>query len=225
MKQKAFLLSYTKYGDHNAVLHCFCLETGFESFFVKGIYSPKNKKKAFLFPLNELDLQVSEKKKNIRDILKIEQVHNDYFSSDIRTNSILFFVSDLLNQLLRNENQNETIYQELLMFLQELYSGNYQSHLVLMIQMLKLQGLQPLISDDDFLNPDSGNFESREVHHFFDKEIGLIWKKIIASENPYFITLDRTQKQRMLDSILVYYHHHIIEFREPKSLEIIKEIF
>ena len=56
MTQEVFLLSYTKYGDHDAVLHCFCRENGFESFFAKGIYAPKNKKKAFLFPLNELSI-------------------------------------------------------------------------------------------------------------------------------------------------------------------------
>lgn len=63
MTQEVFLLSYTKYGDHDAVLHCFCRENGFESFFAKGIYAPKNKKKAFLFPLNELLVYTSDQKK------------------------------------------------------------------------------------------------------------------------------------------------------------------
>ncbi len=225
MTQEVFLLSYTKYGDHDAVLHCFCKENGFESFFAKGIYAPKNKKKAFLFPLNELLLFTSDKKKNIQNVQKIEQKNVDLFSSDIRKNSILFFISDLLNQVLRNENQNVGIYSEISIFLSQLQIDNFQSHLIFIFRLLKQQGLQPLFSDKIFLNPETGNFEDIEMHHFFDKTISDIWKDLITSQDPYSIKLSRTEKQNFLDSILVYFHYHFTDFREPRSLEIIKEIF
>lgn len=225
MTQEVFLLSYTKYGDHDAVLHCFCRENGFESFFAKGIYAPKNKKKAFLFPLNELLLYTSDKKKNIQNVLKIEQKNVDFFSSDIRKNSILFFISDLLNQVLRNENQNVGIYSEISIFLSQLQIDNFQSHLIFIFRLLKQQGLQPLFSDKTYLNPETGNFEDIEIHHFFDKTISDIWKNLITSQDPYSIKLSRTEKQNFLDSILVYFHYHFTDFREPRSLEIIKEIF
>ena len=225
MTQEVFLLSYTKYGDHDAVLHCFCRENGFESFFAKGIYAPKNKKKAFLFPLNELLLYTSDKKKSIQNVQKIEQKNVDFFSSDIRKNTILFFISDLLNQVLRNENQNVGIYSEISIFLSQLQIDNFQSHLIFIFRLLKQQGLQPLFSDKIFLNPETGNFEDVESHHFFDKDISAIWKELLVSQNPYDIKLSRFGKQNFLDSILVYYHYHFTDFREPKSLEIIKEIF
>lgn len=225
MTQEVFLLSYTKYGDHDAVLHCFCRENGFESFFAKGIYAPKNKKKAFLFPLNELLLYTSDKKKSIQNVQKIEQKNVDFLSSDIRKNSILFFISDLLNQVLRNENQNVGIYSEISIFLSQLQIDNFQSHLIFIFRLLKQQGLQPLFSDKTYLNPETGNFEDIEIHHFFDKTISDIWKDLITSPDPYSIKLSRTEKQNFLDSILVYFHYHFTDFREPRSLEIIKEIF
>ena len=225
MTQEVFLLSYTKYGDHDAVLHCFCKENGFESFFAKGIYAPKNKKKAFLFPLNELLLYISDKKKTIQNVLKIEQKNTELFTSDIRKNAILFFISDLLNQVLRNENRNADIYSEISIFLSQLQMDNFQSHLIFIFRLLKQQGLQPLFSDKNYLNPESGNFEDIESHHFFDKDISAIWKELIISQNPYEIKLSRFEKQNFLDSILVYFHYHFTDFREPKSLEIIKEIF
>ena len=224
MTQEVFLLSYTKYGDHDVVLHCFCRENGFESFFAKGIYAPKNKKKAFLFPLNELLLYTSDKKKSIQNVQKIEQKNVDFFSSDIRKNSILFFVSDLLNQVLRNENQNVGIYSEISIFLSQLQIDNFQSHLIFIFRLLKQQGLQPLFSDKTYLNPETGNFEDIEMHHFFDKTISDIWKDLITSQDPYSIRLIRSEKQNFLDSILVYFHYHFTDFREPRSLEIIKEI-
>ena len=225
MTQEVFLLSYTKYGDHDAVLHCFCREKGFESFFAKGIYAPKNKKKAFLFPLNELLVYTSDKKKNIQNVIKLEQKNSKLFTSDIRKNAILFFISDLLNQVLRNENQNQNIYSEISLFLSQLQMDNFQSHLIFIFRLLKQQGLQPLFSDKTFLNPESGNFEDAEMHHFFDETISGIWKNLITSQDPYRIKLSRTEKQNFLDSVLVYFHYHFTDFREPKSLEIIKEIF
>ena len=191
----------------------------------KGIYAPKNKKKAFLFPLNELLLYTSDKKKSIQNVQKIEQKNIDLFSSDIRKNSILFFISDLLNQVLRNENQNVGIYSEISIFLSQLQIDNFQSHLIFIFRLLKQQGLQPLFSDKTFLNPETGNFEDIEMHHFFDKTISDIWKDLITSQDPYSIKLSRAEKQNFLDSILVYFHYHFTDFREPRSLEIIKEIF
>lgn len=225
MTQEVFLLSYTKYGDQDAVLHCFCRENGFESFFAKGIYAAKSKKKAFLFPLNELLLYTSDRKKNIQNVLKMEQKNVDLFSSDIRKNAILFFISDLLNQVLRNENQNIGIYSEISIFLSQLQIDNFQAHLIFIFRLLKQQGLQPLFSDKTFLNPETGNFEDREVHHFFSKEISYVWKDLITSQDPYSLKLSRAEKQNFLDSALVYFHYHFTDFREPKSLEIIKEIF
>jgi len=225
MTQEVFLLSYTKYGDHDAVLHCFCRENGFESFFAKGIYAPRNKKKAFLFPLNELLLYTSDKKKNIQNVLKIEQKNTESFSSDVRKSSILFFISDLLNQVLRNENQNLGIYSEISIFLSQLQIDNFQSHLIFIFRLLKQQGLQPLFSDKTYLNPETGNFEDVEVHHFFNKTISDIWKDLITTQDPYSIKLSRMEKQNFLDSVLIYFHYHFTDFREPRSLEIIKEIF
>ena len=48
MLDRGILLSYIKYGDNDAILHCFTENAGFQSFFMRGIYSPKNKKKAYL---------------------------------------------------------------------------------------------------------------------------------------------------------------------------------
>ena len=68
-----FLLSSIKYGDNDAVVHCFTKEIGFETFFVKGLYAKKNKKKPYLFPLNELFFTVSQSRSgNMQSIQKIE---------------------------------------------------------------------------------------------------------------------------------------------------------
>ena len=225
MTQQAFLLSYIKYGDHDAVLHCFCKESGYTSFFAKGIYAPKNKKKAFLFPINEIQMQVSDRKKSIQNVLKIEQTGKTGFTSDIRKNTILFFAADLLNQILRNENQNQEIYQEITIFLDHLKGDNFHSHLVLTFLLIKRLGLQPLFSDNQFLNPETGTFEALESHRDFGREVSAVWKFLLLSPDAYGIQMDRSMRQNFLNSVMIYLHYHLSDFREPKSLEVIKEIF
>jgi DNA repair protein RecO (recombination protein O) len=70
--QNGFLLSYLKYGENDAILHCFTEEEGFQSYFLKGIYR-KKKKKALLLPLNKLNFLINPVKGNgIPSISKFE---------------------------------------------------------------------------------------------------------------------------------------------------------
>ena len=50
MVDRGILLSYIKYGDNDAILHCFTENAGFQSFFMRGIYSPKTRKRPILLP-------------------------------------------------------------------------------------------------------------------------------------------------------------------------------
>lgn len=225
--QTGFLLSYIKFGDHDSVLHCFTREKGFQSFFVRGIYSAKNKKKAYLLPLNEIcfTLNPDQKSGTLANVTKLELVENPEFYQDIKAGSIVFFVADFLNQVLRNENNQEKVYDEILRFLNELEKQNYRSHLIFLVKILKVQGLMPLVSEEKYLDPESGNFRAEQYHNLFNSEISELWKTLISYENPYDLKLPSAIRKNLLESILVYYHYHYADFRVPNSLEIVQQIF
>lgn len=93
--QSGFLLSYIKYGENDAVLHCFTEEDGFQTYFLKGIYSKKNKKKAFLLPLNKLNFSVSAgKNSGIQTISRFEIIEVNDVYTDIKANTVIFFIAD-----------------------------------------------------------------------------------------------------------------------------------
>ncbi len=225
---KGFLLSYIRYGDNDAILHCYTEESAYLSFYIRGIYSVKNKKKAYLFPLNELQLSTNKGKFNTELLMasNIESVSKKDLYQDIKANAVIFFVADLLNQILRHENEaHPKLYAVIDEFLQEVELSNMQAHLVLMLKIIKIQGWAPLESEASYLNPETGNFGNSEVHYLFDKENSMIWKAYLNKENPYDLILNREQRQKFLDSLLVYYHFHFVDFKTPKSLEIIQDIF
>lgn len=226
MIEKAFLLSYIKYGDNDAILHCFTEKYGVRSYFVRGIYSPKNKKKAFLSPMNELSFSISDFKKKIaiQTISKIEKVEIIRNNNDIRVSSILFFIAEFLHQVLKTEEAEASVYEQIRRFLLELEKENYQAHFSFLVEFLRGQGLAPLCSDGDFLDIESGCFEMMQSHSFFTKEISLYWKRILLEES-YSVRIKNNLKEDFLDSVLVYYHHHFPDFRVPKSLDVLKAVF
>ncbi|MDQ0595477.1 DNA repair protein RecO (recombination protein O) [Chryseobacterium ginsenosidimutans] len=224
--QNGFLLSYIKYGENDAVLHCFTEEDGFQSYFLKGIYAKRNKKKALLLPLSKLSFSLNPLKGNgIQTISKFEMVKSNDIYSDIKCNSVVFFVSDFLNHNLRHENKNHNIFFCLEEFIDELENKNYQSHLIFLIKILIIQGVAPLLNDGKFLDPETGTFSNEILHQLFNEEISTIWKTILNTQNPYQTKINSAFRKDFLDSVLVYYHYHITDFKIPVSLEVLQQIF
>lgn len=227
ISQTGFILSFLKYGDSDAILHCFTLEEGFQSFFLKSVFTQKNRKKALILPLSMLSFNCRKSKPGveINSVLKFELEHFYDFYTDVKANTIVFFVSDFLNQILKHENSNPLIFSAIEEFNQNLDARNYRAHLVLLILLLKIQGIAPLQSSFEYLDPETGNFNLNGTHHLFTKEISSLWKQISTSENPYETKIKTSDRKQLLDSILVYYHYHFTDFRIPNSLEIIQQIY
>lgn len=225
--QSGFLLSYIKYGDRDAILQCFTKENGYQTFFVKGIYSPKNRKKAYLLPLNELCFNFSAKpsRSEVQQVSAFEPLHSLDFYLDVKASAMVFFAADFLKRNLRNEQQNAQIYDEITVFVRELQARNYRAHLIFLVKMVQNSGVSPLINNCSFLNPESGIFEHETSHQFFDENISTIWKEVMNSENPYSVKIPPAVRAQFLESILIYCHYHITDFRTPDSLEIIQQIF
>lgn len=224
--QNGFLLSFIKYGENDAVLHCFTEEDGFQTYFLKGIYSKRNKKKALLQPLNKLTFSINPVRGNgIHSISKFELVKNCDVDSDIRANTVIFFISDFLNQILKLENKNPTIFLSIERFIEELENKNYQSHLLFLMMILKIQGVAPLMNEGNFLDPETGTFSMAPTHQLFGEEISAIWKNVLCTENLYATKIHSSLRKDFLDSLLIYYHYHISDFKNPTSLEVIQQIF
>ncbi|MGA9212877.1 DNA repair protein RecO [Kaistella sp.] len=225
--QNCFLLSYLKYGDHDAILHCFSIENGFQSFFAKGIYSAKNKMKPYLFPLNLLNITISKvvAENRISCISKIESASDHYDFDEVAMNSILFFTADFLHQVLREEAKNPLLFNEIEKVRKEISAQNYDAYLVFIFKYLSISGLVPLYGNQKFLNPESGLFEDAISHPIFNESISALWKRFLSTSNTYEIRLTRDERTSFLDALMVYCRIHITGFYTPKSLAVVRQIF
>lgn len=220
-----FLLSYLKYGDNDAIIHCFTQENGYESFFVKGIYMPKNKKKAYFNPLNEIQLQINHAKNGAMPMVSKISLLQHLYQPNIKESCILFFIADFLNQMLRNEEQSDMIYTAIKNFIFQIEKKNYHAHFIFLFLFIQLQGFSPLTSKAPFLDPLSGCFSHQKTHDLFDEEISHIWKTIHSVQNPYNTKINNYLRRNIIDSILMYLELHFPHFKKPISLEVLQQIF
>ena len=224
-KNTGFLLSYIKYGDYDAILHCYTLESGFQSFFMRGIYSAKNKKKAFLSPLNELEITFFNHHGNLPTLKKAELSEKLPDEVNVHQNAVIFFLSDFLNQILKNEIQQVALYQEIKFFKQKVLEKKMQAHYFFLIRMLQFFGISPLVSEEKFLNIEKGVFQEEITQKEMDEELSSLWKKILDEEIDGAFIIEKKYRKPLLDSILQYYKTHFPEFYAPKSLPVILEVF
>lgn len=225
-KFSGFLLSYFKYGENDAVLHCFTLENGFQSFFLKGVYSAKNKKKAYLAPLNELLITVVDKKKisDLHLVSKIECLDDILPEYNVKVSSLAFFVSDFLHQVLRNEQANTLLYQEIKEMKLLISDGDTSAHYTFLIRLLKIFGISPLLQDGNFLNIEKAEFQKFSEENGPNDEVSLIWRKVLEEKfTPQKIK--KESRKILLDSIIFYYKIHFPDFHTPKSLAILTQVF
>lgn len=222
-----FLLSYLKYGDNDAILHCFSKENGYQSFFAKGIYTPKNKKKPYLFPLNLLQITTlkSSTDQSILRVSKIELDPDFYDFSEISEITILFFIADFLHQVLREEGSNQQLFSSIKKLKQQISLRNSDAYLVFIFTFLKISGLAPLYSDKRYLNPESGIFEEELSHSLFNLDISEVWRNLLTSDDCYNLKLKRSQRSDFLDTLMIYCQFHLNNFYTPQSLAIVREIF
>lgn len=217
---KGFLLRTIKYGDHNAIINIYTDNVGSKSFYIRGLYSAKSKKKSFLEPLNEVAIQVEEAANNQSlPLVKSFQLCQTPIEKNIKNNTVIFFIAELLYTVLKKEQQNQDIYKEVHVLLEELKNKNNSAHIYFCFHLMKHLGFSPLPSNNKFLEIESGTFKDFTTLHTFDEEISGIWRDILNAKSTGLFN-----KNKLLDSLMVYYTYHMPEFKIPDSLEIVREI-
>ncbi len=221
-----YILSSIKYGDRDAVVKAYSVQTGFQSYFVKGAFGSKSKYKSYIFPFNEVEITVkNEKPDQILPVTKIELIHSSYDDANVLKSSVLLFCSDFLSHILRTENASVEVYAEITMFLSRMEQNPSDAHLYLLFHMLRYNGLLPLVSNGTYLNPEVGEFTNDSSGYAISEPTSLLWKKMIQEENSTSMVFTREQRTAFLESMIQYYQIHFSNFKIPKSYQVLKDLF
>lgn len=235
-KTDAIVLAKLKYSESDLIVKCFTKQRGTESYLLRGILkSKKGKLKPALFiPLTQLLLD--EKYRENSSLQTISEAKLSCTYNSIHTNvlksTITMFLSEVLAMALKEEKQNEDLFNYLCTAFQILDQEDFFAnfHLLFLVKLSKHIGIYPKLEqkDDSYFNLIEGSFVNFKANDYCIKGNNITLLKLLLGTNfdsIKEIKINANQRQSFLNLILIYFEYHIPGFKKPKSLEVLNGLF
>ena len=174
------------------------------------------------------------KNKKGLDILK--EVKPIYHFNSLHTiivkSSIVTFLLEILNNVLIEEQPDKELYQficDSLVYLDQ----NQEITLYHMVFLLELTSFLGCYPDTSNLGAEEFDLETAS-YISYSKNKDLLTGELLANFNLLLgtkfdelkkISIAKTQRKELLNSILKYYQFHVPGYREPKSLIVLEQLF
>lgn len=233
---KAIVLSSIKYGDTSLIVTCYTQKSGVKSYLLRSILkSKKGKLKAVYFqPLTQLELVAKHSNKG--SLNSISDARVTFFMNDLSVDfvkqSIVFFLAEMLHNSIKEEEENDSLFSYLETSLEwlNLHQNISNFHIVFLINLTKYLGFFPDVTDNDTLafNLRDGVFTNEAfVGESLIGDDLILFKSVlgIKFDMAHKLTLSVVNRQRLLEIIIKYYELHLVSFRKPKSIEVLKSLF
>lgn len=233
---KAIVLSALKYGDTSLIVKAFTASDGIKSYLLKGVLSSKKGKlkSAHFQPLTQLEIVANHRNKGTLETLREAKVfyHYQTLYADMAKNAMTLFLAELLGNSIREEERNDELFQFLQASLQWLDMhneiGNF--HLVFMLSLSKYLGFYPDIYqiDKPYFDLVEGEFTGNDSLNPMLKGENIYYFKTFLGINfdtVHTIKMNKSNRQELLKSLILYFELHLQGFRKPRSLAVLNEVF
>ena len=233
---KAIVISKIKYKDNDLIVKCYTEYFGVQSYLLRGVLkSKKGKLRAAYFQLlSQLEIIVSYREN--RTLQSIREVKPLTFYQSIHTNvaksAIVMFLAEVLSSILKEEEQNKTLFSYLETTLSWLDTNDEFSnfHLLFLLNLTQHLGFYPdlMHSNLNYFNLEDGNFQSNKTNKNCitgDKLVQLKQLLGIKFDTINTIKIIPKKKQEFLYMILLYFDLHLGTLKKPKSLRVLSQVF
>lgn len=234
---RGIVLHYNRFGDDKAIVEIFTLAHGSLSFMVRDSRQRGRSLQATLLrPLNIVELTM-DYRPNLQ-MQRIKELHlavcYSTLSFDPVKETVALLLSEFLHNAVRKEIQNPDLYHYILYSLQWFDAasrGIANFHLAFLIRLTYYLGFWPCTEADaglPYFDLQGGIMTfTPPLHGFFlrGEEAALVPLMLRMNlRNMHRFRLSRDQRNRILDIITLYYRLHVPEFRDLRSLAILREI-
>jgi len=236
-KTKGIFLRSYKYSDSSVIAHIYTEKFGRQSFIIRGIHSKKSKTKINLFqPLYLLDLIVYEKEDRNIQHLKSAGLSVSYgkIPYDIKRNTQVLFITEILMKCLKEEESNLTLFNFLTqsaIILDEKEEGISNFSVVFLFQLTRFLGIFPNYPPKEknlYFDMESSSFCNVKPFHnyYMEDEITSRFCELfqVGLTDMEKLCFSNSIRVMLLSKLLTYYKLHLGLTGEIKSLEVLKEI-
>lgn len=233
---KAIVLSKLKYRDNDLILKCYTSKFGVQSYLLRNVLKSKRSKfkLAYFQEISLLELETSQR--DSRSLQYIKDIKLGFIYQSIHINliksSMAMFVSELLSIILKEEEENKELYEFLetsfIWFDQTDTDTNF--HLMFMIELSKYLGFYPNLKNQNYhyFNLELGVFQNNEAGSYCISGEKLIHFKTLLGikfDTSKAFQIANSKKQDLLEVLLTYFKLHLHGFRNPKSVNILHQVF
>lgn len=234
-KTKAIVISSIKYSDSSLIVNCYTQEYGLKAYMLKGILKAKKGRirKSLFQPLTQLEIVAYHNNKGNLNSIKEAQITAHYQSlhTDIVKQSIILFLSEVLNSCLREEEENKDLYHflETAFTWLDTHEKTANFHLLFLLKLTKHLGFYPsphngeyyfdMIEGKFLYQPLSNQYIKTPEINYLKTLLGTTFAALPALE------FSASQRQIILDLLIRYINLHLHTFRTPKSLAVLHALF
>ena len=236
IKTKGIVLSKLRYRDNDLIVKCFTWHRGVVSYLLRGVLNSKkgHSKVAYFQLLSQL--QIEENYRANQSLQTIKDVKLDYNYTSLHTHilksAIAMFLAEVLSSVLREEEENQLLYNYIETTFRWLDTKDEFSnfHLLFLLNLTKHLGFYPDTSDTNqmYFNLNNGLFESKkqEIYSISGENLTVLKQLLgINFDELDSIKLNSKQRQSFLTMLLLYFELHLGSFKKPKSLQIFNQVF
>ena len=218
-KTRGIVFRFTKFKETSIIVTIFTEQFGLQSYIVNGVRSKSAKNRIALYqPLTILNLVVYHRENaNIERISEISCLHPyRTLYSDVKKSTLAMFINELLNKTVKEESHAGEIFHficDSLIALDTLESGYENFHLAFMIQLSRYLGF--------------GAHSVNEIlgGRMADKETESVLNDLLTVDYQTPLKISNMQRRLILDLLVKFYHEHMEQLGEIKSLQVLREVF
>jgi len=237
LKTSGIIIKTTKYSENSIIIKAYTKQLGLQSFIINSVRGKRSKaKSAILQPLSIVDLEIlHSEKKGLQRITEINFNHHfNQIPFNVIKSSISIFVNEILYKTLKEEQQDEDLFEFIVSSLQLLdtVEDNCSNFPVFfMLELTKYLGFYPQKNYSDkcqYFDLQEGRFVAVEPNHpyFVGNEIGFpIYESLdIDFTDFHTLKINNSIRKKILNALMEFYSLHIHGFGEVKSHKVLEEI-
>lgn len=233
---KAIVLRNIRYSEADLIAKCYTLSDGLKSYMLKGVLNTKKGRiKSTMFqPFTVLEIVARHKNKGGLEYLKEAKISamNPSIRMNVEKTSMAIFLSEVIQNAIQEEEENAQLFNFLENAIHQLEKQSQIAnfHLLFLVEFTKYLGIYPdrFTENQTYFNLRTGHFEAIETDNY---SIGghntYLLKELMTQkfDNPQDLKLNRETRKNFLNFILSYYQIQLQGFQQPKSLEVLNQLF
>lgn len=215
-KTRGIVLRNTKFGETSVVANVYTEKFGLQSYLINGVRKRTQGKAALFQPLTLLDMVVYHRENaNLNRLKEVKCLHNyRYISVDVRKSSIALFINEMLNKCLREERQEEQLFDFLfnsLILLDEInHAENH--HLIFLLKFSRFLGFGIYrpgdVLEKKMASPVIEDTLYHLIHAHYHIPMHIEWEA----------------RKELLDLLIQFYANHIENFGQVRSVAVLREV-